>query len=243
MAETQKIVLIPEQSMHLRNEIITDIKLMIRFALMKGKKVNIAVNSYESLSDINELLLIHSELSTIISPATPKSILYLDQIDSSSLSIKKGQHLYKIPIVKKLIITSIILLTIFICAAISPYVNKATLHGSIETGTGLAEFIDLLFIGATAGLGTIFCLFNTVINSIKDGSIVEEDNSYNVMLIILGVISGLFLSQVVNIEALNSIDGNKLDNVFLAFIGGFSAETFRSILETILKKVNAVFEA
>ena len=67
---------------NLQNEIISDIKVMSRFALMKGKEITISINSYEENMSLDELLVVHAFLCNTIKPATPKSIIYSNQLNT-----------------------------------------------------------------------------------------------------------------------------------------------------------------
>jgi hypothetical protein len=226
----------------LKSEIISDIKIMSRFALMKGKIIEISINSYEENMSVDELLVVHAFLCSTIKPATPKSIIYSNQLNTENLSINKQViSFYKIPIIRKLMILSIVFILIFIGTGITSDINQESMNALITDQSGVTALIGLVFISASAGLGVIFSIFKKVIDSLKDGSLSEEDNVYYSVLIILGVIAGIVLTKAFHFDSRAFYAGVQIDNVFLAFLGGFSIETLRSILDGILGKVKSIF--
>jgi hypothetical protein len=226
----------------LRDEIISDIKIMSRFALMKGKIIEISINSYEDNMNFDELLVIHAALCVTIKPATPKSIIYSNQLNTEELSINKQIiSFYKTPIIKNLLILSIVFILIFMGTGITSDINRESMKTLITDQSGLSALIGLVFIAASAGLGVIFSIFKKVIDSLKDASLSEEDNVYYSVLIILGIIAGIVLTKAFHFNLGNFYAGVEIDNVFLAFLGGFSIETLRSILDGILNKVKSIF--
>jgi hypothetical protein len=223
-------------------ETISDIKIMSRFALMKGKIIEISMNSYEENMSLDELLIVHAFLCNTIKPATPKSIIYSNQLNTEDLSINKQiTSFYRIPIIRKLLILSILFILIFIGTGITSDINQESMSALITDQSGVGALIGLIFISASAGLGVIFSIFKKVIDSLKDGSLSEEDNVYYSVLIILGVIAGIVLTKAFHFDTGSFYAGVEVDNVFLAFLGGFSIETLRSILDGILGKIKSIF--
>ena len=226
----------------LRNEVISDIKVMSRFALMKGKIIEISLNSYEDNMNFDELLVVHAALCEAIKPATPKSIIYSNQLNIEQLSINKQIiSFYKVPIIRNLLILSIVFILIFIGTGITSDINRESMSTLITDQSGLSALIGLIFISASAGLGVIFSIFKKVIDSLKNASLSEEDNVYYSVLIILGIIAGIVLTKAFHFDLGNFYAGVQIDNVFLAFLGGFSIETLRSILDGILNKIKSIF--
>jgi hypothetical protein len=228
----------------LKKEIIFDIKIMLRFGLLKGKIIDIG--SYEDDMSLDNLLVVHASLCNTIKPATPKSVIYSNQINTENLSLNKNvSSFYKVPIIRNLLIFSIVFLFIFVGTGVTSHINNESMTITNQSGitgqSGITAFISLIFISATSGLGAVFSILKKVIDSLKDGSLSEEDNVYYSMLLILGIIAGIVLTKVFHFDLGNFYGGVQIDNVFLAFLGGFSIETLRSILDGILAKIKSIF--
>lgn len=224
----------------LADQIISDIDLMARFAFRKGKTVDVSMEGYENNKNIDELSAVHAKLSQIVAPATPRTIAYVEYLKNIAKSKnKKFIH----PLIYKQLTIGIIALFTFFVTSVTTYVNKQTLAGSVEDLEGLPPFVTLIFLASLSVLGVIFSTFRVITNSVKDGSALEEDNYYYYFLMIIGIISGIIFSKVFHFDLSDShYSGVRIDGIFFSFLGGFSAETLREIILSLMSKVKIIFK-
>lgn len=215
-----------------------EINVMLSYALNNGISVDSNTNSFSNSDSVNELIAIHNSLSKSVSPATPKSILYLDNIKNTDSST----NLYKrFPLARNLIVMATFFILLFILTALSKEVNDASLDKGILDNNGFSLLLNITFLCSVSGLGVVFYLLKNVSTSIQKGTLIPEDSIYYTSLILLGIIAGLIMSEIVVIYINDPKDINLFNRSILALIGGFSSDAIFSILQSMINKIKQVF--
>lgn len=221
----------------LMEEIKEELENMLSFAMRNGKVINTELNPLIESNNLDDLINAHNILSKNIAPATPKSIKYLKKLNTSDNS---RTIFSKLPIIRNLIILALIFLMLFIGTSLSELVNKASLAKGVLDNNGASLLLNLLFICATSGLGVVFYLLKSVSEGIQKGTLMPEQSIYYVGLIVLGIMSGLILSEIVSTYN-NGESLTVFNSCVLALVGGFSSDAIFSVLQGIINKIKAVF--
>ncbi|MCC9016704.1 hypothetical protein [Flavobacterium lipolyticum] len=221
-------------------ELNNDINNMISFAVHNGIIVDPEINSLVQNSNIDSLLKAYNILCKNISPVTPKSISFCKLMASKWNS----KNIFtKMPITKNLFITSCCFLIAFICTSLSSEVNMNSLDEGVLNNEGISGLLNLLYLISLAGLGVMFYLLRSINYSIRKGTITPEDSAYFPIVIILGLISGLIMSEILSFQFFDHKDSGLLFNKsLLAILGGFASDVLFSILYSLINKIKKTFE-
>ncbi|GAB5399466.1 MAG: hypothetical protein Aureis2KO_10510 [Aureisphaera sp.] len=224
----------PEVKTELKNEINN----MLSFAVFNGTIINTEVIQQIKQDDVESLVNTHNLLCKNIAPATPKSIKYIRTVKED---VTKSMRLSKLPLVRNLIILAIVFLAIFILTGMSEGVNNDSLDKGIMNNSGWPLLLNLAFLSSIAGLGVLFYLLKNVTIAVKSSTLVPEDNIYYFAVIVLGVISGLILSEIISFYTKDPEGINLFNKSILALIGGFSSDAIFSVLQGIIDRIKAIF--
>ncbi|MEM6720011.1 MAG: hypothetical protein AAF611_11875 [Bacteroidota bacterium] len=217
-----------------------ELENMLIFAMSSGKTINTDVNALIESNNISDLINAHNILIKNVAPATPKSISYLNAVSKDE--VKKG-ILKRLPVIRNLIVLAVIFLLTFIGTSLSDEVNTLSLSKGILSNSGMSLFLNILFLCAISGLGVMFYLLRSISEGVKNATLLPEQTIYYVALIILGIISGLILSEIVSSYSGGEKGGLSIfNNAVLALIGGFSSDAIFSILQGIINKIKSVFQ-
>lgn len=218
-------------------EIKEELENMLSFAMRNGKVINTELNPLIESNNLDDLINAHNILAKNIAPATPKSIKYLKKLNAE----ENSRNIFsKLPIIRNLILLALFFLVLFVGTSLSDQVDNESLAKGVLDNDGAPLLLNLLFLCATSGLGVVFYLLKSVSVGIQKGTLMPEQSIYYVGLIVLGIMSGLILSEIVS-----TYDGGKNLTVFnscvLALIGGFSSDAIFTVLQGIINKIKAVF--
>ncbi|MCK9200108.1 MAG: hypothetical protein M0P59_02280 [Gallionella sp.] len=230
------------------NQVPVDVlKTIDRFGSLRLSKHTKEANDEPGI-DLEPLIVAHQTLSAIVKPALPRTLLLLDrEQDCNSRWLILGP----VPIIRQMMVASLISLTAFIALSLSP--DVAADAGNMLRSNGLVLLQNLLFFLAAAGLGAGFAALYKANSFIMQGTF---DPSYHASYWIrfcLGLISGLVISVMVADNALNTAQGATpaasanefMDPAFirpmLAMLGGFSAELLYTILNRMVETVGSLF--
>lgn len=185
---------------------------------------------------VNQLSLLHNQLSHLIFPAKPQTILLFDQEAKSKSKLK---FLGPIPLVRYLITISIFFLIAIIAISLSPYLT----HEIIKLDwfdPGMNGWLGLQVIGfflSAAGLGAsfaaLFQLNKYIVNGTYDPKYVP---SYWIRFA-LGLIAGMMLAELIDTDT-SSL--NSLGKPLLAMLGGFSASLVYKLLKRLVTAVETL---
>lgn len=217
-----------------------EVNNMLSFAIYNGIIINTEINSLIQNSSVDDLINAHNLLAKNIYPATPKSIEYTKKLRSS----EEGRAMFsQLPLVRNLIILSIVFVVLFVVSGLSPKVNNNSLNEGIMNNNGLSLLLNLAFLSSVSGMGVLFFLLKKVSDSIKNSTLVAEEFISYVAQIILGIIAGLIMSEIISFYSTDPKNINLFSKSLLALIGGFSSDAIFSVLQGIIDKIKLFFTA
>ena len=236
--ETNTKIQLPGISTEVIKELSNEINNMLSFAIYNGTIINTEVNTLIQNSTVDDLINAHNLLSKNIAPATPKSIEYSKKLYAQG---KEKTLFSKLPLVRNLIFLSLFFLLTFVLSGLSPLVNNDSLDKGILSNHGISLLVNLAFLASVSGLGVLFYLLKSVSASVKNGTLIPEDSIYYVALIILGLISGLIMSEVLSLYTNDPEGINLMNKSILALIGGFSSDAIFTVLQGVIDKIKSFF--
>lgn len=186
-------------------------------------------------ADVKQLALIHSRLAQIVAPATPRAILLL-----ATESTRKGvrHFLGPVPLVRGLMLTTILCLILFIATSLSPLVDQNSVSGDVLQTSGLPLLLNLLFFVFAAGLGASFAALFQVNQYIANGTYDPKYASSYWIRLALGIIAGLILAVLVPIDMEGSREA--IAKPTLAMLGGFSSAVVYRILNRLVETLESL---
>jgi hypothetical protein len=215
-----------------------EINLMLAFAAHNGLIINTNVNQLLQSDSVDDLINAHNMLCKNVAPATPKSINYTNHI---KINDKKKSLFNQIPLVRNLILLAVVFLISFVLFGLSPMVNDKSLDQGVLANNGLSLLYNLGFLASISGLGVLFNLLKTVSSSVINSTLIPEETVNYVSQIILGIISGLLLSEVIMFYTDNPSDINLFNKSVLALIGGFSSDAIFTVLQGLIERLKSIF--
>lgn len=230
---------IPGISQEVINEMTEEINAMMSFAANKGLIINPDVVTLAKSETIDDLVAAHNMLCKNVAPATPKSIIYTRVMRENN----RGKSLFKqLPLVRNLIILAILFLISYVLFAQTKAVNNQSLDEGVLGNEGISLVLNLGFLASIAGLGVLFNLLKKVSSSVVNSTLVPEESINYVSQILLGIISGLIISEVIVLYTTDPQDINLFNKSALALIGGFSSDAIFTILQSLIARLKSVFE-
>lgn len=221
-----------------KEEMSKEINEMLSFAVYNGTIINTDVVNLIQNCSVENLVDAHNMLCKNIAPATPKSIAYTKKIREDG----SGKSLFsKLPLVRNLIVLSLIFLAIFVVTGSSGQVNDVSLDKGVMHNQGWPLVLNLAYLSSVAGLGVLFYMLKNVSGSVKSGTLVPEDTIYYIALIVLGVISGLIMSEILNFYTKDPENISLFNKSVLALIGGFSSDAIFTVLQGLIDRLKAIF--
>ncbi len=218
--------------------VATEIENIIQYISHKGKNIPEGVGALLQSKNISHLFKAHTELCEIIKPATPETIQFVSRYNQSS---KKFYLFSPIPLVRNFIIIAIIAIASLIGIGTSPEVNTESLSKGILNNAGIPLLKNLIFLCSSAIVGAIFFLMSKLTQKVKESTLSRDDTTYYWAMLIMGMLSGLILSEIIVLNQDNiggeSIEMNRL---LFALLGGFSSEVVYSILQAIMNKIRLI---
>ena len=233
--ETKVIPGISQEVINVMNE---EINLMLAFAANNGLNINTDVNDLIQSDSVDDLINAHNLLCKNVAPATPKSIGYTNRIRMNN---RKKSIFRQIPLVRNLILLALLFLTGFVSFGVLPEVTNDSLDKGVLANQGWPLFYNLGFLASIAGLGVLFHLLKKVSTSVVNSTLVPEETINYVSQILLGVISGLIMSEIIVLYTSDPNDINLFNKSVLALIGGFSSDAIFSVLEGLITRLKSIF--
>lgn len=181
------------------------------------------------------LVQAHDQLAQVVSPATPRTLLLLDQDAADG----KLQMLGAVPLVRRMLGVSVVLLAVFLLTALSPRVSRAS--GDIFSESGLDLLVNELFLLSAAGIGAAFAALFTANHYIAEGTYDPKYEASYWVRFVLGLIAGIVLASLVPITA-GADGGQSFTRPFLALLGGFSAAVVFRILQRIVSTLESLVQ-
>lgn len=189
--------------------------------------------------DVVNMMEIHNRFSDMIKPARPYSVAY---IYDQKGQMRKLRFLGPIPIIRRMVVVSVIALIVFVLA------KSLAATSSLTWLTDNKQFLDAITLMSAAAVGAcfsnLFRAYKYVSASMFDPKL---DMTYWIRLI-LGVTAGYILAEVLSDFIIGSPVGNGsgsaqvsgLTKPLLAILGGFSASAVYAILERLVQAVESI---
>ena len=237
-------------------QIVEEIDVMLQHALAQGLSVGADIPaSFESLrrtldtrpdgaevpSSLGQLTRIHSDLSRLVAPALPGSLVFLKQ------ERENAGHLHflgSVGLVRRLMSVALLSIVALFALSLSQEVNGSPSNFSLLKNSGYSLLLNELFLLAAASLGVSFAnLYQAQIylrNRTFDPTL---EPSYWVRYV-LGIMSGTILAFLVPVEHLlegsNEATMHGMAKPTLALLGGFSTQALYRILFQMVGAVESV---
>jgi len=203
---------------------------------------------------IARLTKAHKNLSTLVSPAMPKTLVLLSFEDKSDVarSVKAGgggfAWLGAVRLVRMMLGLAIIMIVLFIALALAVGTRLSTTQGLFS-----GDFIDKTQTGAylivAAALGASFAALFKARRYIENLSYDEQYESSYWMRFVQGVLAGLILSIILSVLLpFKTPDQGDTDSAFqitvplLALVGGFSSDLVYRILKRVIDAIETLIQ-
>jgi hypothetical protein len=186
---------------------------------------------------IDQLISAHQLLSKIVEPSTPQAILLINKGDGRSIFDCFGP----VPLIRDMIFVALFSLIIFIFVVLQKEVNLLEIN--IFTLDGKDLFFPILFLISASALGASFAALYKANQYIKNLTYDPNQVASYWIRFLLGIMSGLILSLVIDTKAIES--KLLIENVvkpLLAILGGFSADLFYTFLNRMVESMKSLFE-
>lgn len=192
---------------------------------------------------------LHNEMATVIAPATPATVLLMEQNKRNGVFGILGP----VPLVRRLNIITMFCLLAFLGLFFATDVDSYTVNGDILSYKGMAFVYNELVIVCLAALGASFYALFEVYKYITKNSYDPKYDSIYWIRFVLGIVSGVILAQFIFVDP--AILGDGVDEVeremnnsrelggfmfykpLLAFLGGFSARVVHKILNSMVEAI------
>lgn len=234
----------PYKTNSLQTQIIQECRSMAEHLLAKGVTISAdQIKCIESVSeiDIDLMAKTHGELSVLVAPATPQSILLLDAERECAGFLK---FLGPVALVRQITCFATLSLISFVWAMSSPYISSENLSTEVLNLNGYNQVVVLLFLLSSSALGASFKALFSLNGYVQDGSYNDHYRSSYITMILLGMIAGPLLSILISDQALSSQDflSKGTARPLLSIVGGFSAELFYLFLSRMTDALKSIVE-
>jgi hypothetical protein len=241
------------QKTTMQGKVLQECEVMLNYALANGKKIEPKIlqklkelqkkreeehatgRSANTIDDVGD---VHNMLAGTISPATPATVLLMEKTAASA-----WKFLGPVPLVRKMMIMTILCLAAFLGVFLSDEVNSITINGDILSYEPLAFLLNEGFIVASAALGASFYALFEAYKYIATSSYDSKYDSIYWIRFILGIVSGVLLAQFIFASTTpnSATDMGNMSIItykpLLAFLGGFSARVVYKILNSLVDSV------
>lgn len=236
----------------LQSEYVEECCAMIKYAIRGGKKLDCdSIQKFEEIlshsrsnnkASLRDLADLHSYLVEVVSPATPRTIMYTESFIEKNIAESK---VFLIPLVKRLMFVAITCLVSLITISLSSEVNGDPKNFNLFASSGWTLLLNELFLVSSAGLGAAFSSLFKANKYIVQGT---YDPSYETsywLHLILGLVAGTILAMLIPIEQIEQLTHtdageinlsslNGLGKPLLAIAGGFSASlVYKALIKMV----------
>jgi uncharacterized membrane protein len=237
--------------MSVRAQLTAECRAMASYALASGLRV--PPSALQTLAEAEEsngdgpsparldsqgwrrLVQAHDQLAQVVSPATPRTLLLIDRDAADG----KLQMLGAVPLVRRMLAVSVVLLTVFLLTALSPRVSQAS--GDIFRESGFDLLVNELFLLSAAGIGAAFAALFTANHYIAEGTYDPKYEASYWVRFVLGLIAGIVLASLIPITS-GAEGGQSFTRPFLALLGGFSAAVVFRILQRVVSTLESLVQ-
>lgn len=188
----------------------------------------------------------HAGLAVAIAPATPEAVrLMADERERHPLWCQFGP----LPLVRQMLGLALLSLVTILGVSISAVVNTANMSKSIFELSGYPLFMVEVFLVSAASLGGCFANLQRINTVISDGTYDPRVQSTYWTRWVMGVISGIVLSQLVYdfflAQSADDTSARALSGAIvqpiLALVGGYSVDFVHGILTRAINTLGNFF--
>ena len=175
------------------------------------------------------LAMAHAGLALAIAPATPEAVLLMaDERERHPVRCEFGP----LPLVRQMLGLAMFSLLVLLAVSVSAHVNNVNVSKSLLELAGFPLLMVEAFLVSAASLGACFANLQKINTVISDGTYDPRVQSTYWTRWVMGVISGIVLSQIVYDFFLGHSGNNPTDNAtptaigqpLLALLGGYSVD-------------------
>jgi hypothetical protein len=229
----------------LRTQLNAECELMVAYVLSSGKELPQSVIDVLDLLErgtpeepsIAALASLHTALSRLVSPATPRGLAAIRQ-DSQRHSFL--HRFGAVPALRYLLLCAFGFSWMFFLTSLTQEINPENLAKDIYTSYGWDLALVMIFLLSAAGMGATFGAVFEVYQSVSDGNYDSKLDSIYWVRIGVGLIAGLMLARLIPLPPRNP-DSTTLTRPLLALLGGYSASVVHRILERLVDAIQSVF--
>ena len=199
------------------------------------------------MTALASLSVAHAALSQIIAPATPEAVL----LTANERSTHPAWYaLGPLPIVRQMLGLSILSLVVLLGVSLSPEVSTANMSQTFLTLGGYSLFVIEVVLVSAASLGSCFQNLQKINAVIADSTYNPKFESSYWTRWVMGVISGIILSQLAYEIFLTPGPANDrtvvgvpptIGEPILALLGGYSVDVVHGILSNIINAFGSLF--
>ncbi len=184
------------------------------------------------LSTVNLLARTHRQLSQIVAPATPRTLLLLEE-DKQDASA--WRFFGPIRIIRRLMGVAFFCLIVFIFTTLSPMVT-----GQVDfvNDSGVRLLLNELLLLSAAGIGASFAALFKVNGYVADGTYNPRYDSSYWARFGLGLLAGMVLGILIPIDQ----SSHELGRPLLALLGGFSASVVYRLLARLVETLESLVQ-
>ncbi|HEX2052763.1 MAG TPA: hypothetical protein VHJ78_03420, partial [Actinomycetota bacterium] len=174
----------------------------------------------------------HTQLSQIVAPATPRTLLLVEE-DRQDLS--RWRFLGPVRIIRRLMAVGLVCLLGFIVTTISPW---GTGRVNLAQDWGLPLLANELLLLFAAGIGAAFAALFKVNSYVTEGTYDPRYDASYWARFALGLLAGMVLALLIPVDDVNS----RLGQPILALLGGFSASVVYRLLARLVETLESLVQ-
>ena len=196
------------------------------------------------ISPLASLSMAHAALAQIIAPATPEAV--------ALLAAERATHpfwyaLGPLPIVRQMFGLATLSLFVLLGIALSKEISVVNMGSTMLTLAGYPLLVKEAYLVSAASLGTCFQNLQKINIVVSDGTYDPKFQSTYWTRWVMGVVSGLILSQLIYVFLLRSppteasVVPATVGQPLLALLGGYSSDLVQGILSHTIDTVASFF--
>ena len=235
---------------------------MVKHAFAKGVKVPAKITRLLQLQSLNpqsdsraeQLTQIHNQLSELVSPAKPVTIMLMArETEKASLFLFLG----RVPLIRKMMMVAIVSLVVLIALSLSSYINNENMVTSMFDMQGTRLLFVQAILLASAAIGASFAALFKANSYVTAGCYDPKYESSYWVRFVVGLIAGIILTQLIPINldsvaraaegAMGNTTGTGQEEssgishaalrISMALVGGFSANLVYTILDRTVETI------
>ena len=155
-----------------------------------------------------------------------------------------------VPVARQMLALAVVSLIVLLGVSLSPEINSGNMSKTLLELSGVPLFLVEIFLISAASRGSCFACLHRINRYVSEGTWNPKYRSTYWTRWVMGVISGVVLSQLVYDLFVTSTSAAKagttipglIGGPLLALLGGYSVDVVHSILNRIINAVSSVFQ-